>query len=107
MFEFMFAIFPIFFFAIFGLMIFIFVKAAKQSQAYKKQPRISAEAELVEKRTYMRNDFTHYYATFQFETGDRIELRVPNDRVGLLVEGDRGTLTFQGDMFIDFGNEIY
>ena len=107
MFEMMFVIFPIFFFLVFGLIVFIMVKSVKQSQSYKKQPRVTAYAKIVEKRSYVRSSFTYYYTTFEFKTGDRIELRVPAERVGLLVEGDEGDVTFQGDVFIDFGNEIY
>lgn len=102
-----FTVFPIFFFMVFGFIILVIVKAAKQSQAYKKEPRVTAYAKVLEKRDHVSNGYSHYYATFEFKTGDRIELRIPHDRTGLLVEGDEGDLTFQGDMFIDFGNEIY
>ena len=45
---------------------------------------------------------TYYYATFQVESGDRMELEVPDMEYGLLVEGDRGRLTFQGTRFQGF-----
>ena len=41
-------------------------------------------------------------ATFQFESGDRLELKIPRDRFGYLVEGDTGKLHFQGTRFLDF-----
>ena len=45
---------------------------------------------------------TWYYATFQVESGDRMELGIPDRDYGYLVEGDRGSLTFQGTRFLSF-----
>ncbi|MBQ4627771.1 MAG: DUF2500 domain-containing protein, partial [Clostridia bacterium] len=45
---------------------------------------------------------TTYYATFQFESGDRLELAVPSSEYGMLVEGDKGKLSFQGTRFLSF-----
>ena len=45
---------------------------------------------------------TSYYVTFEVESGDRIELRVPSTEYGLLVEGDRGFLYFQGSLYQGF-----
>ena len=45
---------------------------------------------------------TAYYATFQVESGDRMELSLPGREYGLLVEGDRGNLSFQGTRFLGF-----
>ena len=45
---------------------------------------------------------TYYYATFQVESGDRMELEVPDREHGRLAEGDRGRLTFQGTRFQGF-----
>lgn len=45
---------------------------------------------------------TVYYATFEVESGDRMEFGVPNKEYGLLVEGDRGRLTFQGTRYLGF-----
>mgnify|MGYP000951229907 FL=1 len=49
---------------------------------------------------------TTYYVTFQVESGDRIELIVPDDEFGMLVEGDTGRLTFQGTRYKGFEREI-
>ncbi len=97
----------ILFLSFFIFIIYFFYKAVQKGNSYKNEPRISAPAKLVEKRNYVSNSFTYYYGTFEFGTGDRIELRIPAERVGLIIEGDEGELTFQGDMFIDFGQEIY
>ena len=45
---------------------------------------------------------TSYYATFQVESGDRMELSVTGTEYGLLAEGDRGKLTFQGTRYLGF-----
>lgn len=45
---------------------------------------------------------TFYYATFQVESGDRMELHVPRNEYGMLVEGDNGRLTFQGTRYLGF-----
>ena len=45
---------------------------------------------------------TSYYATFQVESGDRMELSMTGTEYGLLAEGDRGKLTFQGTRYLGF-----
>lgn len=45
---------------------------------------------------------TSYYATFQVESGDRMELPVSGEQYGMLAEGDMGKLTFQGTHFLSF-----
>ena len=50
----------------------------------------------------MTNSSTWYYATFQVESGDRMELTVSGSDYGYLVEGDHGKLTFQGTRFLGF-----
>ena len=45
---------------------------------------------------------TTYYATFQFDSGDRLELCVSGREYGLLAEGDVGELTFQGTRYLGF-----
>ena len=99
---------PLMFFLVFGLVLAILVGSLVQSARRNRQnnnsPRITSEAEVVTKRTHVWGDHSHtdYYATFQFESGDRLELEIPHDRFGYLVEGDRGKLTFQGTRFLEF-----
>ena len=108
MFGIMEVLFPIMFLAVFGLafgtIISTLVKNAKQNHKNNNSPRITAEATVVTKRTQVRGDHAHttYFATFQFESGDRLELEIPRDRFGYLVEGDKGKLTFQGTRFLSF-----
>ena len=42
------------------------------------------------------------YATFEVESGDRMELSVDGEAFGLLAEGDAGELCFQGRRFLSF-----
>ena len=103
-----FALFKALFFGMFGLVLAIFistlVKAGKQNRKNNNSPRITSQATVVTKRTNVWGDHSHtnYYATFQFASGDRLELQIPHDRFGYLVEGDRGKLYFQGTRFLDF-----
>ncbi len=53
----------------------------------------------------MAHTYSRYYATFQVESGDRMEFQVQDTDYGLLVEGDRGKLTFQGTRFLGFERE--
>ncbi len=106
--DLIFAVFPILFFVVFcfvfGMIISTFIKQGKQNHKNNNSPRVTAEATVVTKRTHVRGDHAHttYYATFQFESGDRLELEVPYNEFGYLVEGDNGKLTFQGTRFLGF-----
>ncbi len=48
---------------------------------------------------------TTYYATFELEGGDRVELQVPHREFGLIAAGDQGRLTYQGTRFEGFERE--
>ena len=99
---------PIFSLAIFGLafgiIISTLIKNGKQNRKNNAAPRLSSDATVVTKRTHVWGDHsrTTYFATFQFPSGDRLELEIPRDRFGYLVEGDSGKLHFQGTRFLDF-----
>ena len=119
-FQVMNAVFPILF-----LIVFIFVistivgtlvSRAKREQKNDKSPRLTAEAKVVSKRMQvgenrhrhgnddMMHSYTYskYYVTFEFESGDRMELPVDGSDYGLLVEGDTGKLSFQGTRYLGF-----
>ena len=108
MFPFYGSLMPIFSLAIFGLAFGIIisnlVKNGRQNRKNDASPRLTSDATVVTKRTHVWGDHsrTDYYATFQFESGDRLELKIPRDRFGYLVEGDSGKLHFQGTRFLDF-----
>ena len=99
---------PILFLAVFGLafgtIISTLIKNGKQNRKNDAAPRLSSDATVVTKRTHVWGDHsrTTYFATFQFPSGDRLELEIPRDRFGYLVEGDSGKLHFQGTRFLDF-----
>ena len=100
--------FPIMFCVVFALVFFIIggtiVQSLKQKHKNDNSPRVTSEATVVTKRTHVWGDHSHtdYYATFQFSSGDRLELEVPHNQFGYLVDGDRGKLTFQGTRFLEF-----
>lgn len=101
-------LFPILFLGVFGLVfgtiVSTLIKNAKTEHKNNASPRLTSEATVVTKRTRVWGDHsrTNYYATFQFESGDRLELEVPSSQFGYLVEGDRGKLSFQGTRFLGF-----
>ena len=97
-------------FAIFGVALF---RMLSQWNRNNHAPRLTVAATVVAKRGHITHhhhggDIHHssssttYYATFQFESGDRLELHIPHHEFGYLVEGDRGQLTFQGTRFLSF-----
>lgn len=119
-FDFIFNIFPVLFIILFLLFLVIFVATAARSlrqwSVNNRSPILTVEAIVVAKRAAvgrhthatgpeaapMRSSHTTYYATFQVESGDRMELLLPAREYGLLAEGDRGRLTFQGTRYQGF-----
>ncbi len=116
--NFMFDVFPflfvIIFITVFSIIIYSFIKRIKQDSKNNNSPRITVDTVIVGKRNHIRNSvnnsmdnnnyhtYTKYYATFEVESGDRMELEVPECEYGLLAENDRGKLTFQGTKYISF-----
>lgn len=110
----------VFIFAVFAIVIVSFIVAAVKGIGtwYKNNnsPRLTVNAAVVSKRQNttvhhhhdsntggMHNrSSTTYYATFQFDSGDRLELCVSGGEYGLLAEGDVGELTFQGTRYLGF-----
>lgn len=107
-------IFIIMFVLVIGFFIVIFVRIIGQKRQNDRSPRLTVSATVVSKRgdvTVHHHDHdgmhhhttsTTYYATFQVQSGDRMELPVPATEYGLLIEGDEGDLTFQGTRFLSF-----
>ena len=116
MFGFGFRAFEIMFGLVFVLVIGMFIVVAVRGIAEwnknNHSPRLTVEASVVAKRTnvtHHHNGSTHavhtstsYYVTFQFESGDRMELHVSGTEYGMLAEGDVGQLTFQGTRYLSF-----
>jgi len=116
--DFMFTAIPIFmgiiFIAVIGIFIFVIVNGISTWSKNNSQPRVNTSAKVVTKRTSIRgggetNAHTSYFVTFEFESGDRLELQVNGRDYGQLAEGDEGELQFQGTRYLGFsryGSEI-
>ncbi len=120
----MFSVLPILFFVVF---IFVFVviiiqtvRGAQRWNKNSKAPVLTVAAKVVAKRsdvnTHRRmrttvNDMnmgyatTDYYVTFEVQSGDRMELNLPDTEYGMLTEGDKGELTFQGTKYISYARD--
>ena len=116
----MFSVFPIFFVivvvGIFAVIIFAIVSSAVRWNKNNHSPLLTVSAKVAAKREDVSihgghadanmsvgaSSSTWYYATFEVESGDRMELTVPGKEYGMLAEGDMGRLTFQGTRFKGF-----
>ena len=104
MFNLLFLVFIIFFMV-------VLVRSLLTWSRNNAAPRLSVPATVVTKRrSHHHNAGTHtssttYYATFQFESGDRLELRLPWHDAGMIAEGDHGTLHFQGTRYLGFDRD--
>lgn len=94
-----------------GVILVTVIRQIGQWNRDNHSPKLTVPATVVAKRgqvsrhhsgTAGYHSHTHYYATFQVESGDRMELKLTGQEYGLLVEGDRGKLTFQGSRFLNF-----
>lgn len=119
-FDMSFGIFSLLFGIVFILFIVVFVvvfvRILSQWGKNNRSPRLTVEATVVAKRTnvshhhhntgdtamHMTTTSTTYYATFQVESGDRMELSMSGSEYGMLIEGDHGKLTFQGTRYLGF-----
>ena len=95
-------LFVIVFLLILGMFIFVFVSNIARAARDRASPRLTVQARVVAKRAQVWNHYTYYYATFEVESGDRMELSLDGEDFGLLAEGDSGELTFQGGNFRSF-----
>lgn len=112
LFSIMEVLFPLMFLMFFVLFAVTAFRGLSQWNKNNHSPRLTVQASVVSRRDHRsrhHNQTTHtshtsttYYATFQFESGDRLELNIPATDFGYLIEGDQGKLTFQGTRFISF-----
>lgn len=116
--DLVFRIFPVFFSIMFVLIVGMFiaalVRSAKREHKNNRSPRLTVEATVVSKRMQVgsnmhrsddmiqHNAYSKYYTTFQFASGDRLELPVSGTEYGMLIEGDHGMLSFQGTRYLGF-----
>ena len=109
-------IFGIFAAIIICLFIVAAVKGISTWNRNNHSPRLTVEATVVGKREDISGHHpgvsgdsvsavrysTEYFVTFQFESGDRLELSVSGSEYGMLAENDYGKLSFQGTRFLGF-----
>ncbi len=118
LFSFFGIIFPLMFMLVFGIIIFTLIKGIGQWNKNNKSPQLTVFARVVTKRGHVTHHHhnnnghmhtgssTHYYVTFEVESGDRMEFGVNGAEFGQLVEGDEGWLTFQGTHYLGFERHI-
>ncbi len=106
------AIFPLFFLLVFSIIVVTLVRSILQWHKNNQSPRLTVDALVVSKRMSVshHSDADHigthtstsYYATFEVESGDRMELHLSGREYGMLAESDLGKLTFQGTRYLGF-----
>lgn len=98
-----------------GSIIVTLIRGVGEWNKNNQSPKLTVPAKVVSRRTavsrhhhhqgngmYHTHTATSYYATFQVESGDRIEFLVSGTEYGMLAEGDSGELTFQGTRYLNF-----
>lgn len=108
-------LFTLMFFFVFGMILYMMIRNIIQWNKNNHAPRLTVAAEVVTKRmdvshhhdgnTHITSSTTCYYATFQVESGDRIELSLNSTAYGQIAEGDCGRLTFQGTRYLAFDRQ--
>lgn len=108
-FSLMFSVFPL---IVMVLFVVVLVRGLREWSRNNASPRLSVPATVVTKRRATHpiagthTVSTTYYATFQFESGDRLELRLPWHDAGMIAEGDHGILHFQGTRYLGFDRDL-
>ncbi|WP_455675104.1 DUF2500 domain-containing protein [Pradoshia sp.] len=90
------------FIIVISLFLFAIISGIIQWKRNNDQAKLSVIAKVVTKRTDTRSESTWYYATFEVESGDRMEFSLSGKEFGYLAEGDIGTLQFQGTRYLGF-----
>lgn len=98
------------FLIIVGTILFMIIKGISTWSYNNSQPRTTANATVVTKRTDTRGGgetraYSIYYATFELETGERMEFQVKDEEYGQLVEGDKGIVEYQGTRYHSFNRQ--
>jgi len=111
----MFTIVPVFIGVVFvigiGAIIFSAAKGIAEWSHNNSQPVLSVPARVVAKRTATSGHVssnsgghvsTTYFATFELESGERLEFSMSGKEYGQLAESDAGILTYQGTRYHGF-----
>ena len=100
-----------------GSIIVTLIRGVGEWNKNNQSPKLTVPATVVAKRSdahrypvstgnvQTMHTSTYYYATFQVESGDRMEFEISDMEYGMLAEGDRGMLTFQGTRYLNFHRE--
>ena len=81
---------------VYGIMRFV-----RKTEEKKQKPEVTLEAKVAAKRIDTSAS-PLYYAVFDLEDGQRLELRVSEEIYGLLGREDLGRLTYRGQEFVRF-----
>ena len=104
-------LFAIVFIGVICIFAFILISNILTWTKNSTSPRLTVPAVVRTKRTQVgrthganniAHHYTRYFVTFEFESGDRLELKVDGSEYGLLAEGDCGMLSFQGTRYLGF-----
>ena len=113
-----FGVFALVFVGVFAIVaILILVQVTKGVSEWSQNnslPEVSVPAKVTGKRTgtsgHLNNNSgavaTHYFATFELASGERLEFTLSGRDYGLLAEQDLGVLTHQGTRFKGFQREL-
>lgn len=105
---------PILLFAVFSIILLYVLNSMITWSHENKYPVSTVQATVLTKRTQVIPHFhefeTHlfyptsiyYFATFEFENGENMELEMNAQEFNKMAEGDFGSLTFQGDDLLHF-----
>lgn len=98
-----------------GMFLVHAVRGAKQWKRNNESPVLTVDARVAAKRMdvhhfhhagadniHHMSSSTTYYATFEVESGDRLELKIRAAEYGMLAENDTGKLIFQGTRYLGF-----
>lgn len=101
-----------------GIIIYRAIQGGMEWNRNNNSPILTVGAKVVAKRMsisghnhhhgnnmHHHSSSTTYFATFETESGDRMELKMRDKEYGMLVEGDTGKLTFQGTRYKGFERE--
>ena len=105
-----------------GIFLITIIRGISMWNKNNNSPRLTVDAKVVTKRTntthhnhgnisnvngmHTTTSSTSYYATFQVNSGDRMEFKISESEYGVLVEGDSGKLSFQGSRYLNFKREL-
>jgi hypothetical protein len=110
-FVFVFMIVVVFITLVAAAVIVALARRNRQSRLDAQAPRLRADATVVDKRSEITGGgetraVQHYFVTFQFPDGNRLELEVAGSESGMLTPGDTGSLDWQGSRYLGFAREI-